>query len=449
MSRCGEARATPGGVRQLPADAVRGHWSEHDGAMQAQCYNPAFPRVLHSRMSFRSQRVFFLYLTILVVMILPAAAQEWDAPARELAEKIVSRAQSRSGLSLTIRNISSLPPARMGDIQHALESELRRHGVALVSPEQQMEQARVTLSENTAGYLWVAEVGHDESWDVVMVQASLPTTAPQQSSATLVLRRTPLWTQPEPMLDVAAAGDSGLFVLGRESLSLYRVQDKKWQLADTAPVTYSRPWPRDLRGRLVIQMDGTLRAYFPGVQCSVSTQPQLNLACNETDDPWPLSSEVNAFFSNRRNYFTGAVKLAHSSEAGSLNPFYSIAIFAQGERRASIVAFADGTVRLINAQGQAVSAFNAWGSNVTGIASDCGSGWQVLATSTADNTLPDSLTAYEIVNRDAVETASPLEFNGPITALWSASDGRSATVIAHNLRTGDYEAFSVSAVCSR
>jgi len=125
-----------------------------------------------------------------------------------------------------------------------------------------------------------------------------------------------------------------------------------------------------------------------------------------------------------------------------------VAMLAQGERRFWIVAFADGAARLVNAQGQAVSTFNGWGSEVAAIASDCGSGWQVLATR-ADEMLPDSLTAYEIVNRDAIEAASPMEFPGPITALWSASDARSATLLTHNLRTGDYEAFSVSAVCGR
>jgi len=397
----------------------------------------------------RSQRVFFFFpLVVLVVVISSAAAQEWDAPARELADKIVAHAQSRSGLSLTVKNISSLPPARVAEVQRALESELRHHGVGLVAPEQAMEQARVTLSENTAGYLWVAEVGHDESWDVVMVQMSLPTPT-AQSPAALLLRRTPLWAQPEPMLDVVATGDGGLFVLGRESLSLYRMQERKWQLAGTAPLAHSRPWPRDLRGRLAFQTGGTLGAYLPGVKCSGTTQPQLGLACKESDDPWPLSPEVNAFFSSRRNFFTGAVKLAHGGQAGDLSPFYSVAMFAQGERGFWIVAFVDGGMRLINAQGQAVTMFSGWGSDVAGIASDCGSGWQVLATRAADSALPDSLTAYEIVNRDAIEAAPPLEFAGPITALWSAADGRGATVIAHNLRTGDYEAFSVSAVCGR
>jgi hypothetical protein len=251
------------------------------------------------------------------------------------------------------------------------------------------------------------------------------------------------------MLDVIAGGDGDLIVLGRDSASLYRIQDKKWQLASTSPLTHSRPWPRDLRGRLMIQADGTLHAYLPGVQCSGTMQPQLDLACKASDDPWPLSQEVNAFFSSRRNFFTGAVKLAGSSEAGDLGPFYSAAMFPQGERGFWIVAFADGPVKLINAQGQVVTAFNGWGSDLAGIASDCGSGWQALATRPADYTLPDSLAAYEIANREAVEIGAPLEFAGPITAMWSAADGRSATVIAHNPRTGSYEAFSVSAVCGR
>ncbi|MFZ3212169.1 MAG: hypothetical protein WA188_11710, partial [Terriglobales bacterium] len=383
---------------------------------------------------------FVLPLAILVALssAARAAAQEWDAPARELAEKIIAHAQSRTALSLTVKNISSLPQSRVAEIERALESELRRRGVSLAEPERALEQARVTLSENTSGYLWVAEIGHDDSWDVVMVQ--MPLLAPAQPApAALSLRRTPLWTQSEMMLDVVPAGDGGLLVLGGDSVSLYRVQEKKWQLAGSAPLTHSHPWPRDLRGRLVLQADGSFRAYLPGVQCSGTMQPQFNLACRESDDPWPLSPEVNGFFSSRRNFFTGAVKLAGSSEAGDLGPFYSAAMFAQGERGFWIVAFTSGAARLINAKGQVVTAFNGWGSDVAGISSDCGSGWQVLASRAADSTQPDSLSAYEIVNRDAVEAGLPLEFAGPVTAMWSAADGRSATVIAHNLRTGSYE----------
>jgi len=417
--------------------------------MPAECYNPIFPRDLRFRMPSRSQPVFFFFPVAILVALFsatPAAAQEWDAPARELAEKIVAHAQSRTALSLTVKNISSLSQSRVADVQRALESELRRRGVSLAEPERALEQARVTLSENTSGYLWVAEVGHDDSWDVVMVQT--PLLAPvERALAALALRRTALWTQPEPMLDVVPAGDGGLLVLGRESVWLYRVQERKWQLAGSAPLAHSRPWPRDLRGRLVLQEDGSFRAYLPGVQCSGAIQAQLSLACRESDDPWPLSAGVNAFFSGRRNFFTGVVKLAGSSEGGNLDPFYSVAMFPQGERGFWIVAFTSGGAKLINAQGQVVTTFAGWGSDLAAIASDCGSGWQVLATRAADSTLPDSLTAYEIVNREAIEAGAPLEFAGPVTAMWSAADGRNATVIAHNLKMGSYEAFSVSAVC--
>ena len=445
------ASATVDGVRQLPVGRHPRGGGRKDWAMRTGCYNPLFPRDLRFRMPSRSQRVLlFLPAAILVALVLtaPSAAQEWDAPARELAEKIIAHAQSRSSLSISVKNISSLPPAQVAEVQRAVESELRRRGVNLVEPDRAIDQARVTLSENTSGYLWVAEIGHDDSWDVVMVR--VPMLAPsERTPAALTLRRTLLWSQPEPMLDVVATADGSLLVLGRDAVWLYRLQDRKWRLEGSATLTHSRPWPRDLRGRLVIEADGSFRAYLPGVQCAGTIQPQINLTCQPSDDPWPLSPEVNAFFSSRRNFLTGAVRLAHGSEAGDLGPFYAAAMFPQGERGFWIVAFNDGSAKLINAQGQIVSTFDGWGSDLAGIASDCGSGWQVLATRATDRTLPDALTAYEITGRDAVEAAAALEFSGPITALWSTADGRSATAIAHNLRTGDYEAFSVSAVCGR
>ena len=87
-----------------------------------------------------------------------------------------------------------------------------------------------------------------------------------------------------------------------------------------------------------------------------------------------------------------------------------------------------------------------WGSSVAGIKSGCGRGWQVLASGASDWTQRDLLQGFELTEGATLVT-SAVEVPGPITALWAAADGASAAVVARNLGTGKYEAFSFSISC--
>ena len=69
-------------------------------------------------------------------------------------------------------------------------------------------------------------------------------------------------------------------------------------------------------------------------------------------------------------------------------------------------------------------------------------------TGTGDWTQPDHIQIYEIKGHQAVVIGQPLEFSGPILALWPGDDGKSARVVSRNLRTGMYEASIVSVACS-
>jgi len=90
-----------------------------------------------------------------------------------------------------------------------------------------------------------------------------------------------------------------------------------------------------------------------------------------------------------------------------------------------------------------------WGSQIVGLQTGCGSGWQVLASQAGDLNIPDAVQAYEIVNRKPVPVSSPIEFAGPITELWPLADGSRAIAIARNLQTGTYEAYRLSVSCGQ
>ena len=69
------------------------------------------------------------------------------------------------------------------------------------------------------------------------------------------LRKILLWTQDDPILDVAVLEENvtptHIAVLDPEKVSLYRLQGGKWQQEQVLGIAHARPWPRDLRGRLI------------------------------------------------------------------------------------------------------------------------------------------------------------------------------------------------------
>src|SRR5439155_1152892 len=113
------------------------------------------------------------------------------------------------------------------------------------------------------------------------------------------------------ILDVAVidGNPTHMAVLDANGVNIFKLQDTRWQPEQSLPVSHSRPWPRDLRGRLMLRKDHLFDAFLPGLFCRSTAKPPLALTCYESDDPWPLGTDqfaLNAFFTPARNYFTGA-----------------------------------------------------------------------------------------------------------------------------------------------
>jgi hypothetical protein len=89
-----------------------------------------------------------------------------------------------------------------------------------------------------------------------------------------------------------------------------------------------------------------------------------------------------------------------------------------------------------------------WGSDIAGIKTSCGAGWQLLATTSADGST-DSIRAHEIPDRDPVAVSAAVDFSGPITGMWTEERGDTVVAIAKNRETGSYEAFRVAVSCSQ
>lgn len=444
----------------------------------------------------------------------PDSTDIWNEAAGALAAKIMEHAPAGNALALTVKNSSSLEDDQVVQVRRALRSQLRNLKARLTTTRQAKADVLVTLSENTEGYLWIAEIRPHPSPTaparnvpnpVVMVAVSRASSNEVPSAEPLSIRKTRLYQQREPILDVAvlgnlpsdtanspvpATGAARILVLGLDSVSLYEkvsaTQDGgkgnwTWRRLETAPLTRPRPWPRDPRGRIVVRTDNQFDVYASGVKCSGSVEPALTLECHESDDPWPLTSAVPAadpvqpatsappaaYFTADRNFFDGRVKLDNDHEMKA-PPFLAIVVIPQnaalhaglppapGRAPAAaigppgwVVSGLDGRAQLLNSAAEAVANVGGWGSQIVAIQSSCGNGWQVLATQSRDLNETDALQAYEIVNRKPIPVSTPVELPGPITEMWPLAGGSEALAIVHNLPTDTYEALRISISCGQ
>jgi hypothetical protein len=436
--------------------------------MQSAAYNSRINFRTNSRSNFRahargpgmhtflpSRFVGSLWLVLALILTTPADAQNWAGAEAQLAGKIVSTAGPKS-MAVEVLNHSSLSPAATEDIRRNLLTQLAVLGARFVPGEQAAATVRVSLSEDLQSYVWVAEIRQGANTaSVVMV--SLPRSAPlpvEPEAAAMVLRRIPLWSQPERILDVAvtAGNPARLLVLDGGEVTLYRLQDNRWQLEQSLTIVHSRPWPRDLRGRLILanNKDLVFEAYLPGVHCRSSANGPSAITCYDSDDPWPVGSDLsilNASFTSTRNFFSGALSPGVGKQS-TAPAFYSAAAVPRDQNTSWLLATVDGQVHLLDGSTDQIVEKLGWGSEIASVRSGCGSGWQVLATGTGEGR-NDTVRAFEMAGHEPIAVSAPLDVSGTITALWTESGGASAVAVTHNSETERYEAFRLILACSR
>jgi len=385
--------------------------------------------------------------TIFALLLATAAsASNWTAPATDLA-KSVAGITGPGTVTLAVLNSSSLTKSDAADIQHTIEAQLRTAGVRVGVATNATSDVRVTLSENLQGYLWVAEIKQGNSTQVTMVSV-LRTEAPAllQSGPSVTIRKTLLWSQATQILDVWAS-DKDLMVLDPQQVSHYAMESGKWQLTDSMQVVRDHSFPRDLRGMLAPALDRPTQAYLPGTVCNITAGKPDTMACHDGDDPWPVIVGRSALFNSGRNYFTGAIIPAGARQ---MPPFYSLVLLPRSGNSVALLTGIDGRVHLndgFNDHTLPPATTADWGSDIAAVRSKCGGGTQVLVTSASDDTVTDSLRTFEIPEREPIQVSAATDFPGPITALWSHGD--TAIAVAHNLRTGSYEAYNVYVTCNQ
>lgn len=446
--------------------------------MRAAVYNSGIPNLIsnsgHSVLrASRCLRVIVLSC-MLPLLCIYASSTDWSGPELQLARKIVA-VTGPGAAALTVENRSSLVKRDQEIIQNGLRSALEGVGIRFVKPEQAAATIAISLSEDSTSYVWVAEIrqGAGETAVVMISAPRAQGSAPTRDAVPLSLRKTSLWAQDDPILDVAVLEESSvptqIAVLDPEKISLLRLQGGKWQLEQTLGILHARPWPRDLRGRLAPARDHLLDAYLPGVVCRSSQGMPLALNCRETDDPWPLVpaalsggtssvfptggssavtiSPMGAFFAPTRNFFTGALTPG-LGKFTTVSKFYSAGVLPREKYLLWLFAATDGHLHEVDGMNDQSIKAN-WGSDLTSVRTPCGAGWQVLATSPYEEN-GDSVRAYEFPDRDPVAVSAAVEFTGgAVTALWTEAKGDTAIAVVRNRETGNYEAFRLAVACSQ
>ena len=293
-----------------------------------------------------------------------------------------------------------------------LQNQLHQAGVetaGAATPPEQTARLRITLAEDAHGWLLVAEVSIGDRRQVVMLPWN-PVTATQEKPR-ITITKNLLWTQSQPILDILLVDSgSGMLVLGLDQIASYRMAGGKWIPSAILPLALLRPMPRDPRGRLEASANG-FRAYLPAGTCSGSWMPDLALTCRSGTATW--ESAAVHWVADR-----------NTLESDNKPPFYTMA--------AGLVTPSAVT--------------DAWGSDIAGVADPCGAGTAVIASS--PNNAHDEIRVYEIANGQPVPESDAAALPGPETALWPAESGRDATLVVHDLQTGEYEGSRLGLACS-
>ncbi len=280
-------------------------------------------------------------------------------------------------------------------VRKGLEAELASLGVHVGPGEYDVY---VTLSENAEGYVWAAEIDRNDKPGSaqkvsIMSVPKLTAESANENKESLTLSWELVWQQPKEILDFAIfdrpAGIeySTLVILEADRLRYYQSQNGGWHPGATLAFPRSAPRWRDPSGEIWVQRK---RVLVNGVQCTGDIEDPRKIECELWDD----------VTIGRR--WIGPTFPGHEGDAG-------------------------------------------------GVLSDrCGVKMVGLVSGNGDWTQPDSIQGLLLADNDAdaIPSGRPINFDGPVTVV-RANDKGSLRVIVHNLKSGNYEGYIVTATCSQ
>jgi hypothetical protein len=393
-----------------------------------------------------------LSLAFLFVPLSAQAFSSFQDLAQELASKVAAAVAPANQVTLTILTAEDDPAALL-----PVEAEIRRTlaagGIRTIDGDAAPAIVRVGCTRNLRERVCVAEIRQGAARSVAVVTRPLE---PREEPATSVLLELiPIFSQRAQILDVAISGDR-LLVLDPERLTLYERLEKdgeafaargdrtggeasagrdRWKQLHSNPIARSRPWPRDVRGRLRVE-GGAVTAWLPGVACRGATDLVRFSCTDERGTSWPIDIE-NTGVDAARNYFNTPEGL----------PFYAAAPLGMDAGARWLVVGNTGELLLLDAARRTVASV-ASGNDVVALESACGR-LLVVAASTSNASRSEMLRSFRVIKGQLIPAAAPLELPGRLTALWPLPEATAATAIVHDASREVYVASHIRTACSR
>jgi len=407
-------------------------------------------------LSTRSSSLRTAYATLVVLLLCChiAWAGDWDATEQQLAGKIIA-VTGTGPVAIEVTNRSSLGQADVDAIRRGLFEHLAGAGFKFANADSAAAKVQISLSENVQEYVWVAEIRKTpvENPFVVMVSRSRANiTGTSRDLPSISLRKLLLWSSDSQILDALVINGAlpRMVLLYSAQIQFYRLQGDRWVEEQAFFVAHSHPWPRDLRGRVILRKDRSVEAHLPGVICISNSGSSLSISCREGDWGWPIGTDqysLNAAFAQSRNFFTGAFSPAIGKQDAA-PAFYSAAPIPNDRGNSWLLAAVDGRIHLLDGTTDTVLNKLNWGSDIAAVRSSCGARWQILNTGNA-NGEEDTVRAYEMLGREPIAVGQSLTFPGVISSLWTAPDDNGAVAVTHNAETGKYEAYLLTMACGQ
>lgn len=315
---------------------------------------------------------------------------KWNEAVRALAEKIAAAAGTTHEVSMEVKNISSLNVAEAKAIQQELQRELEQRDIRLSSLAQGEMSVHVTLSEGVEGYMWSAETRRGDASQTFV--AGVPRQLQNTDGlpiGSLRLDAQLIWAQPEEFIDFALAkpgnSDSTLNILGLNHFETYKFSDSSWRMERTIPISRMTPVRRGGAGGFDLRR---LDTFWFDVDCIGPAGEPKNMTCSM----WY-----------------------------SITPAKEVGINVRGRE--------ESVGEILRAK--------------------CGANSILISSGPGDWTQPDFVQGFLLMGptEEAVPSGSPIPFDGPILNMRPDWKENTLRMIAHNLKTGNYEGYLVTATC--
>ena len=278
-----------------------------------------------------------------------APAQTLDDALAGLSRRVAARLVPGDAVEFTHRNLSTLPAGEVQRARLQFEKSLRRR-----TPRNGAVTAvALTISENRAGYLLVAEVRRGSSYQV---ETEAFRAAPPPAHPRVSLQKRLVWEQEAPILDVLMT-EERMYVLAPSEITVLQNAAGRWQPVSSAPV--AAPPVRDPRGRLHPVENG-IEAYLPGLTCRAGSGVPLEIRCDESPASFTLAG-VEVHWTTGRN----------TLETDGWPPFFHVARLGD----MFFLTAADGRALYFDSDHRPAGAAGAWAaSDVAALDSACAPG---------------------------------------------------------------------------